>query len=51
MSITAGGHVLSSKQVGIIVAPGDVFEMLSSGGWGHPSCRSEAAADRLDGIA
>jgi len=52
---SGGGRVLPSKQVGIAVAPGDVFEVLSGGGggWGDPSRRSPAAIgnDRLDGVA
>ena len=53
---SGGGRVLPSKQVGIEVAPGDVFEVLSGGGggWGDPARRSESAlveADRLDGVA
>ena len=52
---SGGGRVLPSKLVGIEVAPGDVFEVLSGGGggWGDPARRSESAveADRLDGVA
>ena len=50
---SGGGRVLPSKLVGIAVEPGDVFEVLSGGGWGDPPRRSEAAAeeDRLDGVA
>ena len=53
---SGGGRVLPSKQTGIAVAPGDVFEVLSGGGggWGGPGAprrRRAAEADRLDGVA
>jgi N-methylhydantoinase B len=47
-------RVLKTKETGIEVRPGDVFEVHSSGGggWGDPEKRSAAArqADRADGI-
>ena len=49
-----GSRDLPSKLVGIPVAPGDVFEVLSGGGggWGDPARRSAEAleADRSDGL-